>query len=71
MVINWLGFDMIWYDFFIMISFEGVLMMFNGESLFFDIMFDFEMSLLSGVSSVVSIQYGITNIVTILIGKSK
>ena len=54
-----------------MISFEGVLMMFNGESLFFDIMFDFEMSLLSGVSSVVPIQYGITNIVAILIGKSK
>lgn len=71
MVINWLGFDMIWYDFFIMISFEGVLMMFNGESLFFDIMFDFEMSLLSRVSSVVSIQYGITNKITILIGKSK
>ena len=45
--------------------------MFDGKSLFLKVMLNLKMSLLSWVTTVVSIKYGIANVISILIRESK
>lgn len=45
--------------------------MFDSKPLFYEIMFDFEMGFLSEVLAEIPVQYGITNVVSILISESE